>query len=61
MGINNLLLIFPESELNDILIHAVPNGWAIQSYPQGLTYRETCAMFEQMDIDEQVYNVKSPS
>ena len=53
-------------ELNDILLHAVPNGWAKQSYFQGWyfemkTYKETCAMFEQMENDEQVYEGKSPS
>ena len=56
---NNFLPLFPGSDaskkmemedLNEILLHAVPNGWAMQSYLQGWgfelkTYRETCAMF----------------
>ena len=69
MDIYHLLPLFPGSdstknmnakELNDILLHAVPNVWAKQSYFQGWyfemkTYKETCAMFEQMENDEQVY------
>ena len=64
--INNFLPLFPGSdaskkmemeELNEILIHAVPNGWAKQSYLQGWdfelkTYRETCTMFKRMEVAE---------
>ena len=58
--LNNLLQIFPGSsvakkmnpeELNEILIHAVPNSWAQQSYIQEWdfeeqSYKETCNIFE---------------
>ena len=70
--INNFLPLLPVSdttkkmpakELNEIPIHAVPNGWAKQSYLQGWdfevkTYRKTCDMFERMEISEQVYKRK---
>ena len=54
--INNL----NEADLNKILIHAVPNGWAKQSYLQGWYFesniiKETCDMLERMEIPEQVY------
>ena len=54
--INNL----NEADLNKILIHAVPNGWAKHSYLQGWyfesnTIKETCDMLEIMDIPEKVY------
>ena len=47
-------------DLNEIILHAVPNGWAKKSYLQGWyfeqkTYRETCAMFECMEVTEKVY------
>ena len=72
---NNFLPLFPGSEsskkmemedLNDILLHAVPTGWAKQSYLQGWyfelnTYRETCAMLERMEVAEQVYKMVTPS
>ena len=44
MEINKCLPLFtgyredkkiPPEELNDILLHAVPNGWAKQAYLQG--------------------------
>ena len=67
--INNFLPLFPGSDaskkmemenLNEILLHAVPNGWTKQSYLQGWVfdlknYRETCAMFERIEVSEQVY------
>ena len=75
MEINNFLPLFPgydptkkipSKELNEILLHAVPNGWGKHSYLRGWyfemsTYRETCAVFDQMEISKQVYTVKSPS
>ena len=59
---NNFLPLFPRSdvskkitqkELNEILLRAVPNEWKKQSYLNGCdfevkTYKETCAMFEQI-------------
>ena len=50
-------------ELNKILLHTVPNEWERQYYFQGWgfetkTYRETCGIFEQMEIAEQVYEGK---
>ena len=67
--INNFLPIFLGSdvtkdmtheELNDIILHAVPNSWVKKSYLQGWdfemkTYKETCTLFEIMEISEQVY------
>ena len=66
---NKFLPLFPGSdaskkmemeELDEILLRAAPNGWAKQSYLQGWdfelkTYRETCAMFERMEVADQVY------
>ena len=53
-------------ELNDILLNAIPNGWANKSYLQGWesktkTYKENCAMFKQIKIAEQVYEGGTPS
>ena len=50
--------ITPE-EPNEVLQHGFPNAWVNKSYIQGWafemkTYMETCAMFEQMEISEQV-------
>ena len=52
-------------ELNEIILHAVPNAWVKQSYLQGWyfemkTYKETCAMLDWMEIDEQVCKVVTP-
>ena len=69
--LNNYLPIFPgpsaikkmiPEELNEILLHVVPNVWAKQAYLQGWdlegsSYKDTCDMFERMDISEQVYKV----
>ena len=69
MEISNFLLLSPgldvskkitHEELNEILLHAVPNAWAKQSYLRGWyfemkTYKETCTLFEIMEISEQVY------
>ena len=71
---NNLLLLFPGSEvskkmtqenLNKIILHAVPNAWEKQSYLQEWdfevkTYKETCAMLKRMEISEQVYGGVTP-
>ena len=73
--INNFLLIFPGTsspkkipteELNEILLHAVTNGWEKQSYLQVWYFEmetlcETCAMFEQIEIYELVYEVQTTS
>ena len=72
---NNFLPLFPGldaskkmemEELNNILLHAVPNGWSKQSYLQGWglelkTCRETCAMFKRMEATSQVYEGGAPS
>ena len=55
-----------ESELNKIMLHTIPNGWANQSYLQGWdfdsnTYKENCDMFDLMEIDKQVCEEGSPS
>ena len=47
-------------ELNDILIHAVPNAWARQSYLkgwdfEGIAYKDTCFMFERMETAQAIY------
>ena len=69
MEINNFLPLLPGLDaskkmppeiINLILLHAVPNVCANKSYLQGCyfemkTFRETCAMFKQMEIAEQVY------
>ena len=44
-------------ELNKILLHAVTNEWAENSYLQALTfevetYKETCKIFEHMELAE---------
>ena len=60
----NKLLILPGScfskkmipeEINEILLHSVPNAWAKQAYLQGWdfdrrTYKDTCDIFEHMEI-----------
>ena len=65
--INNSIPLFPGSgaskkippeELNETLLHVVPNVWANKSYIQGRDFeinnhRETCAMFEQIIISQQ--------
>ena len=72
--INNFLNLFPglditkkvtPEELNEILLHVVPNVWDKQDYLQGWdfwmkTFRETCAMFKRMEISEQVYKGQTP-
>ena len=55
----------PSEKLNNILLGVVPNGWAKKSYLQGWyfemkTYKETCDMFEKMEINEQVYKGGTP-
>ena len=75
MELNNYLTLFPRSsnannmapgELNDILLHVVPNIWEKQSYLQVCyfewnLYKDACGMFECMEIVEQVYKGGSPS
>ena len=52
-------------KLNEILLHAIHNGWAKKSYLQrwdleGKTYKETCKMFDQIEIAEQFYKGLTP-
>ena len=52
--------------LNQILLHAVPNSWVKQAYIQGWyfggrSYKETCEMFERMEIAEVIYKGGAPS
>ena len=47
-------------EISEIILHSVPNWRAKESYINGWyfnmkTYKETCAMFEQMELAWQVY------
>ena len=72
---NNFLPIFPvlnfsnkmtHEDLSEILLRAVTNAWAKQShlqlcYFEMKTYKETCAMFKQMEISEQVDEGGTPS
>ena len=67
--LNNYLPLFPRSsiskkmapeELNDILLRAILNAWAEQSYLQvwgfeGSTYKDTCEISERIEISEKVY------
>ena len=60
--VNNCLPLLPglsvakkmdPEELNEVLLHAVPNSWAQQSHIQGWdfeerSYKETCDMLERM-------------
>ena len=68
MEINNCLPLFPglvdaknisPEELNEILLHIIPNSWVNKYYLQvwdfkGKTYKETWEIFEHMEIVEQV-------
>ena len=54
-----------KADLDKIMLHTVPNGWANQSYLQGYdfdgkTYKETYNMFEIMEITEQFYEGGTP-
>ena len=73
--LNSYLPLFPRSsaskkippeELNQILLHAVPNGWAKQSYLQGWDfkikiYKATCKLFERMENAEKIYKGRNTS
>ena len=66
--LNNYLPIFPGSsadkkmdpkDLNKIILHAVQKYWTRQAYIQGWdfegwSYKETCDMFERMEIAEAI-------
>ena len=68
MELNNYLPLLPGSRnakkmapeyLNNILLHAITNGWEKQLYLHGWyfkwkTYKDTCNIFERMEISEQV-------
>ena len=65
LGLRNAKNMGPE-ELNEILLHAVPNSWVWQAYLQGWyfeerTYKYTCDMFELMEIVEAIYEGGAPS
>ena len=50
----------PSEELNNILFHAVPDGWEKQAYPRGWdfeikSYKAICNMFKQMEVAEKFY------
>ena len=50
----------PPENINDILLHAVPNGWAKQAYLQGWyfemkSYKATCELFERMEAAGKIY------
>ena len=74
MELNSYLTLFPGSivsmemateELIEILLHAIPNVWGKQAYLQGWdfkggSYKDTCNMFERMDIADQVYEGGTP-
>ena len=53
-------------ELNEILLHTVPNSWAQQVYLQGWyskgrTYNDTCNNLERMEIVKAIYKGGAPS
>ena len=53
-------------ELNEILLHAVPNYWERKAYLkgwdfEGITYKSTCDMCECMEIAEAIYEGRAPS
>ena len=50
----------PSKELNNILLHALLNGWYNQDYLQGFefnmdTYNMTTNLFEFMETSKQIY------
>ena len=56
----------PPEEITDILLHNVPNCWETKFYLQGRnfegkTYKETCEMFDTMEIAGKVYKGVTPS
>ena len=56
----------PPEELNDILLHAVLNGWGKQAYLQGLyfemkSYKTTCDIFKLMEVALKIYEGGTPS
>ena len=73
--IKNFIWIFPGSdtsknispgEINEVLLHAVTNGWAKYSYQQiwdfeTNTFGVTCAMFEQNGNTRTGYKGQTPS
>ena len=53
-------------ELNKILLQSLSNEWTKQAYLQGwdlevIIYKDTCKMFERMEIAEQVYKCGNTS
>ena len=54
------------ADLNKILLHTIPSGWAEQYYIQGWgfegnTCKEICGMFEIMKVAKQIYKGGPPS
>ena len=75
MKINNYPTLFPGSsvskkmateELNKILLQSLSNEWTKQAYLQGwdlevIIYKDTCKMFERMEIAEKFYKCGNTS
>ena len=50
----------PLEDLNEILLHAVPNGWENKAYLQGWDlemkrYKVKCKLFKRMEAAEKIY------
>ena len=48
-----------ETELNEIFLNSMPNGWYKQAYVQGfdcesITFKKVLNMFERMEISESI-------
>ena len=48
-----------ETELNEIFLNSMPNGWYKQAYVQGfdcesITFKKALNMFERMEISESI-------
>ena len=61
-----MLGVIPDGWKKLGLIHAIPNVWKTQAYLYGWdfeekSYRETCEMFERMEIAKHVYEGGIPS
>ena len=50
----------PLEDLNEILLHAVPNGWEKKFYIHGWdfdtkSYKAMCQLFERIEVAEKIY------
>ena len=50
----------PPEDINEILLHSVPNGWEKQAYIQGCNfditiYKAKCELFKRMEVAEKNY------